>query len=155
MYSHLKLIWNRMFTMSIVIFRNVCLCFLFKLTKISRSLLCNSLKATARWWFSKTDSSLYISASSEPENTKDLVKYSTMAWLLHTHELKNLHISAMAYYINTLDGERSVHGRCEPKCFKDGDLFWKICTSLYANFRKKISSDTSCGRSQTLPWFFM
>ena len=40
-----------------------------------------------------------------------------------THELKNLHISAMAYYINTLDGERSVHGRCEPKCFKDGDLF--------------------------------
>ena len=43
----------------------------------------------------------------------------------------------MAYYINTLDGERSVHGRCEPKCFKDGDLFWKICTSLYANFRKK------------------
>ena len=43
----------------------------------------------------------------------------------------------MAYYINTLDGERSVHGRCEPKCFKDGDLFWKMCTSLYANFRKK------------------
>ena len=40
-----------------------------------------------------------------------------------THELINLHISAMAYYINTLDGERSVHGRCEPKCFKDGDLF--------------------------------
>ena len=43
--------------------------------------------------------------------------------LIYTHELKNLHISAMAYYINTLDGERSVHGRCEPKCFKDGDLF--------------------------------
>ena len=42
---------------------------------------------------------------------------------LHTHELINLHISAMAYYINTLGGERSVHGRCEPKCFKDGDLF--------------------------------
>ena len=41
----------------------------------------------------------------------------------NTHELINLHISAMAYYINTLDGERSVHGRCEPKCFKDGDLF--------------------------------
>ena len=30
---------------------------------------------------------------------------------LDTHELINLHISAMAYYINTLDGERSVHGR--------------------------------------------
>ena len=56
-----------------------------------------------------------------------------------THELINLHISAMADYINTLDGERSVHGRCEPKCFKGGDLFWKIWTSLYANFRKKKS----------------
>ena len=43
--------------------------------------------------------------------------------VIYTHELINLHISAMAYYINTLDGERSVHGRCEPKCFKDGDLF--------------------------------
>ena len=43
--------------------------------------------------------------------------------IIYTHELINLHISAMAYYINTLDGERSVHGRCEPKCFKDGDLF--------------------------------
>ena len=40
-----------------------------------------------------------------------------------THPLINLHISAMAYYINTLDGERSVHGRYEPKCFKVGDLF--------------------------------
>ena len=40
-----------------------------------------------------------------------------------THELINLHISAMAYYINTLDGERSGHGRCEPKYLKDGDLF--------------------------------
>ena len=40
-----------------------------------------------------------------------------------THEIKNLHISAMAYYINTHDGERSVHGMCEPKCFKDRDLF--------------------------------
>ena len=41
----------------------------------------------------------------------------------HTHGLIKLFIAAMAYYINTLDGERSVHGRCEPKCFKDGDLF--------------------------------
>ena len=48
---------------------------------------------------------------------------SYIAFMKCTHELKNLHISAMAYYINTLDGERSVHGRCEPKCFKDGDLF--------------------------------
>ena len=28
-------------------------------------------------------------------------------------------------------------------------------TGYYANFRKKISSDASCRRSQTLPWFFM
>ena len=43
--------------------------------------------------------------------------------LLFTHGPINLPIAAIAYFINTLDGERSVHGRCEPKCFKDGDLF--------------------------------
>ena len=69
-------------TMSITIFRNVCRCFLVRLTKISQSLFCRSLNATAkilfvfqrrfdltepaRWWFSSTDSSLYIRASSEP-----------------------------------------------------------------------------------------
>ena len=46
-----------------------------------------------------------------------------MVIMYDTHELKNLHISAMVYYINTLDGERPGHGRCEPKYFKDGDLF--------------------------------
>ena len=52
-----------------------------------------------------------------------IVRPCTAAIQVNTHELINLHISAMAYYINTLDGERSVHGRCEPKYFKDGDLF--------------------------------
>ena len=70
----------------------------------------------------------------------------------HTHGLIKLFIAAMAYYINTPDSQSSGRGRCWPKYFKVGDLFWKIYTSLYANFQKKISS---CGRSQTSPWFFM
>ena len=51
--------------MSMTIFLRVCLCFLVRLTKISQSGFWRSLKATARWWFSRTDSSLYIMASSE------------------------------------------------------------------------------------------
>ena len=47
------------------IFLRVCLCFLVRLTKISQSGFWRSLKATARWWFSRTDSSLYMMASSE------------------------------------------------------------------------------------------
>lgn len=42
--------------------------------KISHSSFCNNLKATAKWWFSSTDSSLYIIASSEPVN------WSIMRW---------------------------------------------------------------------------
>ena len=41
----------------------------------------------------------------------------------HTHELIILHIAAMAYFINTLDGQSSGLGRCEPNYFKVGDLF--------------------------------
>ena len=68
-----------------------------------------------------------------------------------THAPINLPISVIAYFINTLDSQSSGRGRGGPNYFKVGGLFKKICTSLYANFRKKISSDTSCGRSQTLP----
>ena len=63
----------------------------------------------------------------------------------------NLPIPVIAYFINTLDSQSSGRGRGGPNYFKVGGLFKKICTSIYANFRKKISSDTSCGRSQTLP----
>ena len=64
--------------------------------------------------------------------------------LSNTHGLIKMHIAAMAYYINTLDSQSSGRGRGGPNYFKVGDLFYKICTSLYANFRKKISSDTFC-----------
>ena len=67
----------------------------------------------------------------------------------------NLPIAAIAYFINTLDIQSPGRGRGGPNYFKVGGLFYKICTYLYANFRKKISSDTSCGRSQTLLRFFM
>ena len=52
-------------TMSMTIFRSDCLCFLVKFWKMSQFSSCRSLKPTARWWFSNTDESLYISASSE------------------------------------------------------------------------------------------
>ena len=63
-------------------------------------------------------------------------------------------ISAIAYFTNTLDNQSSGRDRVRPNYLKVGDLFYKICTSIYAKFRKKISSDTTSGRSQTSPWFF-
>ncbi|KAJ8880199.1 hypothetical protein PR048_016665 [Dryococelus australis] len=53
-------------TISMTILRSVCRCFLPRFTKMSQPSFCSSLNATARWWFSNTLSSLYMSASSEP-----------------------------------------------------------------------------------------
>lgn len=39
------------------------------LQNISHPWFWSNLKATAKWWFSKTDSSLYINASSEPKTS--------------------------------------------------------------------------------------
>ena len=52
----------------------------------------------------------------------------------YTHPFKNMPITALAYFINTLDSQSSGRGRGWPNNFKVGDLFWKIYTSLYANF---------------------
>ena len=41
----------------------------------------------------------------------------------HTHALKNLHIPAIAYFINTLDSQSSERGMGGPNYFKVGDLF--------------------------------
>ena len=46
---------------------------------------------------------------------------------VYTHSPNNLPIPAIAYFINTLD-------RGGQDYFKVGDLFYKICTSLYTNF---------------------
>lgn len=51
------------------IFLNDCLCFLVKFWKMSQFSSCSSLKPTAKWWFSSTDESLYIKASSESAKT--------------------------------------------------------------------------------------
>lgn len=51
--------------MSMTIFRSDCRCFLVRFWKMSQFSSCRSLKPTARWWFSNTDESLYMSASSE------------------------------------------------------------------------------------------
>ena len=46
-----------------------------------------------------------------------------MSIRIYTHGLIKLFIAAMAYYINTLDGQSSGLGRCGPNYFKVGDLF--------------------------------
>ena len=53
-----------------------------------------------------------------------------------THAPINLPIPVIAYFINTLDSQSSGRGRGGPNYFKVGGLFKKVCTSLYANFRK-------------------
>ena len=63
----------------------------------------------------------------------DLIRRNIMH---DTHASNNLPIPAIAYFINNLDSQSSGHGRGGPNYFKVGDLFYKICTSLYANFRK-------------------
>ena len=55
-------------TRSMTIFLRDCLCFFGRFWKMSQLSSCSSLKPTARWWFSRTDSSLYMRASSESEN---------------------------------------------------------------------------------------
>ncbi len=52
--------------MSMAILRMVWRCLVVSAWNRSHSDLCMSLNATAKWWFSSTDSSLYISANSEP-----------------------------------------------------------------------------------------
>lgn len=53
-------------TMSITIFLKLIHCFRARFLKRSAFSSCNNLKATAKWWFSSTEESLYISASSLP-----------------------------------------------------------------------------------------
>ena len=70
--------------------------------------------------------------------------HSDNVFYIHTsHGPINLPIPALSYFINTLDSQSSGRARGGPNYFKVGGLFYKICTYLYANFRKKISSDTS------------
>ena len=66
-----------------------------------------------------------------------------------------LPISAMVYFINDPDSQRSGRDMGGPTNLKVGDLLYKICPFNYANFRKKISSDTFCGMSQIFPKFFV
>ena len=55
----------------------------------------------------------------------------------YTRAQKYVHKSVIAYFINTLYSQIPGRDRVRPNYLKVGDLFYKICTSLYANFRKK------------------
>ena len=61
-------------TMSMTIFRRVFICFDVRWEKMFRSSAWRSLKATAKWWFSSTLSSLYIKARSLPRETEKQVR---------------------------------------------------------------------------------
>ena len=71
------------------------------------------------------------------EFKKEICEERQIELLPYTHPLKKMHIPAIAYFINTLEIQSSGRGMGGPNYFKVGDLFWKICTSFYANFRKK------------------
>lgn len=66
--------------MSMTIFRSDCRCFLVKFWKMSQFSSCRSLKPTARWWFSNTDESLYIKASSESAGRIQILILVTVTW---------------------------------------------------------------------------
>ena len=61
--------------MSITIFLSVWRCFLVRFWKMSQCSSWSSLKPTARWWFSNTDSSLYIKASSESSKQRKMMTW--------------------------------------------------------------------------------
>lgn len=58
-------------TISMTSLRRLWRCRLVRFWKMSQFSWCRSLKPTARWWFSNTDSSLYMRASSESEHSED------------------------------------------------------------------------------------
>lgn len=74
-------------TISITILRSDCLCFLLRFWKMSQLSSCKSLNPTARWWFSSTDESLYIRASSESESKKrqKILQTALETTFLHRH----------------------------------------------------------------------
>ena len=61
-------------------------------------------------------------------NTKDIYTEEGLDDRLCTHVPENLPISAIAYFINTLDSQSSGHGRGRPNYFKVTDFFYKILT---------------------------
>jgi len=82
-------------TMSMTIFLNDCLCFLVKFWKMSQFSSCSSLKPTAKWWFSSTDESLYIKASSESaitvtgQNVTKIFIFTKSPMIFQTHYIPN------------------------------------------------------------------
>ena len=99
--------------------------------RISQSLFWRSLNATARWWFSNTLSSLYISASSEPiigivmrieikchiyfSLLRLLYAFCINSWLTWIYEVLIGH--ARVVYI--MNGRCKYSSKCFQRC-KDG-----------------------------------
>lgn len=98
-YSHsLLLIQVVTHTMPMTMRRSACLCLMGTFCRMSQPVSWSSLNATAKWWFSSTDSSLYISANSDPVSTHRYIysvelrhritSRSTHAGVLHARPLQ-------------------------------------------------------------------
>lgn len=82
-WYHQKEDFSRL-TISMTILRRVCRCFFDRFWKMSQFSPCRSLKPTAKWWFSRTDSSLYMSASSESASQEESNLFIKTSKLLHS-----------------------------------------------------------------------
>ena len=65
--------WLR--TMSMTMRRTCLRCFVVRFWNMSQPSSCISLKATAKWWLSSTESSLYMTARSEPVRYDEHYRY--------------------------------------------------------------------------------
>ena len=69
-------------TMSMAMRRSVRYDLVVKFSKMSAASSCSSLNATARWWFSSTELSLYMTASSSPSSTNTVQYRVLKTWLV-------------------------------------------------------------------------
>ena len=138
--------------MSITIFLRVCLCFLVRLTKISQSGFWRSLNATARWWFSSTDSSLYL-----PSRSHSLYYHNDIgsAKPVHDGQLRaavDQELVGEARVVHVVDGrgedgghhlQRREHALSNRKYFFGTDQIFFLCTHLQCGRVEKNVSGLS------------
>ena len=69
-------------------------------------------------------------------------------WILYTHGVILLHTLLVKYYYDYLDRQSSGRHRGWVTYLYVGGVFVMPLDSKLANFQQKITSDTSCGKSQ-------
>ena len=92
-------------TRSMIIRRSRCRILVVSGFKTSHDSSWSSLNATARWWFSSTDSSLYINASSEPDARQHLALLPWSRYSNQTGERVCLGVWTITFELNDLRPE--------------------------------------------------